>query len=65
MAIPARIVGLRGQCIQRLEVEAEGRRLVLQCRRDERHAPVDHRTGLRGRPNRRLRRRVYDLPLMG
>ena len=65
ITIPARIVGLRGQCIQRLDVEDEGRRLVLQCRRDERYAPMDHRTGLRGRPNRRLRRRVYDLPLMG
>ena len=57
MAIPARIVWLRGQYIQRLEVEAEGRRLVLRCRRDDRFIPVDHQTERRGHPHRRLRRR--------
>ena len=54
-----------GQCLQRVDLENEWRRLVMQCRRDERHAPVEHRAGLRGRPNRRLRRRVYDLRMMG
>lgn len=65
VTIPAGIVGLRGQCLQQLLVEEEGRRLVIQCRRDSRIAPIDHRTRQRGRPNRRLRRRIYDLPLMG
>ena len=62
VTIPVGIVGLRGQCLQRLAVEDEGRRVVIRSRRDDRFVPVDHRTGARGHPNRRLRRRVFDLP---
>lgn len=37
----------------------------MQCRRDGRYRPMDPRTGHRGRANRWLRRRVWDLPLCG
>jgi transposase len=39
--------------------------LCVTCRRDRRNVPVDGRTGHRGRVNRRLRRRVWDLPVFG
>ncbi len=37
----------------------------VHCRRDRRMAPVDARTGHRGRANRWLRRQVWDVPLFG
>jgi transposase len=62
--IPAGILGLRGQIVNSVTVEAPG--LVrVECRRDRRKAPVDARTGQRGRANRWLRRRVWDVPLFG
>jgi transposase len=62
-AIPGGIVGLRGQVVNAVSVE-EG--LVrVECRRDARFAPIDPRTGQRGRVNRRLRRTVWDVPLFG
>ncbi|MGH8540162.1 MAG: ISL3 family transposase [Stenotrophobium sp.] len=39
--------------------------LAVHCRRDARMRPVDPRTGQIGRANRWLRRRVWDVPLVG
>jgi len=64
LAIPSRIVGVRGQVVNGVTME-DGGVLSVQCRRDARILPVDARTGQRGRPNRWLRRRVWDLPLFG
>lgn len=62
--IPAGILCLRGQIVNSVTMEAPG--LVrVECRRDRRMAPVDARTGHRGRANRWLRRRVWDVPLFG
>lgn len=63
--IPASILGLRGQCVKSLSWDEAAGELVAHCRRDGRFVPVDHRTGARGTVNRRLRRRVRDLPLWG
>ena len=63
--IPSTILGLRGQCVKSMSWEEASGELVVRCRRDGRFVPVDHRTGQRGTVNRRLRRRVKDLPLWG
>lgn len=63
--IPSSILGLRGQCVKSLVWDEAVGELVVHCRRDGRFVPVDHRTGSRGTVNRRLRRRVRDLPLWG
>lgn len=63
-AIPARILGLRGQVVNGVTVE-DGGVIRVECRRDVRYRPVDARTGQRGRVNRRLRRRVWDVPMFG
>lgn len=62
--IPVKIVGLRGQVVNRVTVEASGV-MCVHCRRDARYRPADTRTGGRGRANRWLRRRVWDVPLSG
>lgn len=63
--IPRSILGLRGQCVKSLSWDEARGELVAHCRRDARFVPVDYRTGTRGTVNRRLRRRVRDLPLWG
>ena len=63
--IPARILGLEGQVINRVEFKEEAGGLRIICDRDRRRRPVDHRTGLRGLVNRYLRRTIRDVPLMG
>lgn len=63
--IPRLILGLRGQCVKSLAWDDAAGELVAHCCRDGRFVPVDHRTGARGTVNRRLRRRVRDLPLWG
>ena len=62
--IPAKIVGLRGQVVNTVTVE-DGGVICVHCRRDARYRPTDSRTGHRGRVNRRLRRRVWDVPMFG
>lgn len=63
-AIPAGIVGLRGQVVNAVTVEGGGV-IRMHCRRDARVRPIDARTGHRGRANRWLRRTVWDVPLFG
>lgn len=64
VAIPQGILCLRGQVVKSVELEAPGV-VRVQCKRDRRIAPVDARTGHRGRANRWLRRTVWDVPLFG
>lgn len=63
-AIPAQILGLRGQVVKAVE-RMDGGILRVRCRRDRRCVPVDTRTGRRGSPNRWLRREVWDVPMCG
>ncbi len=55
---------MRGQVVKGITEEGGGV-LCVRCCRDQRMAPVDNRTGHRGRVNRRLRRRVWDVPMFG
>lgn len=63
--IPARILGLRGQCVKQVTWEQARGVMVFHCNRDRRFIPVDHRSGARCAVNRRLRREVVDLPICG
>lgn len=63
-AIPAGIVGLRGQVVNAVTVEGGGV-VRVHCRRDARCRPIDPRTGQQGRGNRWLRRTVWDVPMFG
>lgn len=63
--IPAKIFGLRGQCVKSIDWDDTQQTLVVQCNRDRRFAPVARPDGKRCTVNRRLRRQVWDLPLWG
>lgn len=63
--IPSAIFGLRGQCVKSVDWGDMADELVVMCRRDRRYKPVVGRRGATGTVNRRLRRRVRDLPLWG
>lgn len=63
-AIPAEILRVRGQVVNGVALEGPGV-VCVSCRRDARFAAVDAVTGQRGRTNRRLRRRVWDVPMFG
>lgn len=58
------IVGLRGQVVNAVTVEAGGV-VRVHCRRDARYRPIDARTGQRGRVHRWRRRTVWDVPMFG
>ncbi len=63
-AIPAEIFRVRGQVVKGVALESPGV-VCVSCRRDARFAPVDAVTGQRGRTNRRLHRRDWDVPMFG
>jgi transposase len=63
-AIPAEIFRVRGQVVNSVAMEGPGV-VCVSCRRDARFAAVDAVTGQRGRTNRRLRRRIWDVPMFG
>jgi len=63
-AIPRGILGLCGQVVNSITVESPGV-IRVECRRGARYRPMDPRTGHRGRANRWLRRRVWDVPMCG
>ncbi len=63
-AVPAQILGLRGQVVNAVTVGGEGV-IRVSCRRDARRRPIDPRTGQRGRAHRWRRRTVWDVPMAG
>lgn len=63
--IPTTIFGFTGQCVKSLVWESSNGHWVIHCDRDRRYKAVDHRSGVRGTVNRRLRRQILDLPLFG
>lgn len=63
-AIPVEIFRVRGQVVKAVALESPGV-VCVTCRRDGRFRPVDAITGQRGRTNRRLRRRIWDVPMFG
>jgi len=61
--IPAKILGLNGQCVNEIQEQTDGS-LLISCRRDRRYNAVDPVTGKTGTINRYIRRRVWDIPLL-
>lgn len=59
------VEGLLGRCVKLVSWDEAAGDRVAQCRRDARFVPVKYCTGARDTVNRRLRRRVRDLPLWG
>ncbi|MCF6205188.1 MAG: hypothetical protein L3J59_16245 [Methylococcaceae bacterium] len=63
--IPAGILALKGQKINKIEFNNEERNVLIQCRRDKRKAVIDPVTGRKGRINRLVKRQVRDTPIFG
>jgi len=65
LSIPARILALKGQKINKIEFNSESKKVLIQCQRDKRKLAIDPLTGRRGRINRLVRRQVRDTPILG
>ncbi len=51
------ILGLKGQCVNRIKLDEEEGQLVICCRRDRRRKAIDPVTEQKGTVNRYVRRR--------
>lgn len=65
IGIPSDILGLKGQRVNEMKLNAKTQQLVIHCSRDRRRNAVDSVTGKKGTVNRYVRRQVRDLPLFG
>lgn len=65
LSIPARILALKGQKINKIEFNSESKKVLIQCQRDKRKQAIDPLTGRKGRINRLVRRQVRDTPIFG
>jgi len=59
------ILGLKGQRVNQIKRDEQGRKVVIHCRRDRRRNAIDPLTGQKGTINRFVRRQVRDVPLFG
>jgi transposase len=59
------ILGLKGQCVNQIELDDEKEQLVIFCRRDRRRNAIDPVTRQKGTVNRYVHRQVRDVPLFG
>lgn len=64
-SIPADILSLKGQRVNKIEHHKTLNKVLIHCHRDKRFKAIDPRTGLAGTINRYVRRSVQDLPLFG
>jgi transposase len=61
--IPAFMLDLKGQCVNRINCDSETNTLTIICQRDKRYNPIDtDKNG--GTVNRYVRRTIHDLPLL-
>lgn len=65
ISIPKDILGFKGQRVNEIKLDNEGKQLVICCSRDRRRNAVDPVTGKTGTINRNVRRQVRDIPLLG
>jgi len=63
--IPSKILALKGQRINQIQFDNEKNQVLIQCLRDKRMAVVDPVTGLNGRINCLVKRKIRDMPLLG
>jgi len=65
ISIPTKILGLKGQRVNRIEWEQSTENVVIRCKRDSRRKAVDPLTGKKGTINRYINRQVRDVPFCG
>ena len=58
VSIPAAILGLKGQRVNKIQLDYERQQIVIHCSRDRRRNAVDPVTGKKGTVNRYVRRLV-------
>jgi len=58
-------LGLKGQRVNKIELDKRGQQLVIHCSRDRRRNAIDPVTGQKGTVNQYVRRQVRDVPLFG
>ena len=58
-------MGLKGQRVNKIELDKRGQQLVIHCSRDRRRNAIDPVTGQKGTVNQYVRRQVRDVPLFG
>jgi len=63
--IPTAILALKGQVINKIELNDDDQKVVIHCERDKRRAVIDPLTGSKGRINRLVKRQVRDTPIGG
>ncbi|RLA53814.1 MAG: hypothetical protein DRR42_03675 [Gammaproteobacteria bacterium] len=59
------ILGLEGQCVNKIKLDEEEQQLVICCRRGRRRNAIDPVIVQKGTVNRYVRRQVRDVPLFG
>lgn len=62
--IPTSILGLKGQCVNRINCDFDNNMIIISCRRDKRYKPKDSENKKPVTINRYIRRTIYDLPLL-
>ena len=50
--IPTEILALKGQIINKIELNDDDQKVVIHCERDKRRSVIDPLTGCKGRINR-------------
>ena len=65
MFIPSRILGFKGQCVNRVEVDNNANKLSIICHRDNRFNALDPNTGKKGKVNSLAKKTVRDIPIFG
>lgn len=65
LSIPTKLLSLKGQRINRILPNHSENKVTIFCQRDKRRAAIDPVTGLAGRINCLIKRKVRDTPLFG
>jgi transposase len=62
--IPTPILGLKGQCVNKINCDSDSNIITIICRRDQRYSPIDPIHKKVGTINCYVRRIIHDLPLL-
>jgi transposase len=63
--IPANILSLKGQRVNKIEHHQERQQVLIHCSRDRRTKTIDPVTGKKGTVNQYIKREVRDVPFLG
>ena len=59
------ITQLTGQCIKTIKVNVAENQVIIKCKRDNRFAAIDPKTGKSGVISKLVKRLIKDVPLFG